>query len=669
MDTKILDKYRMNVMLHQWKGDADIIMDAVKAFGFSGVVTNVPSQGGFVSNRENLKVFDALVKKMRARNFEYWIYDESGYPSGQAGGLTLAENKELEAKGLYMRKYEAFLEPVDFIYHIDGVSDRIFYAVRYRQDLRDVCEARILYDTAEEIPFEERSVHISLNPGEVGYIFIVKPAYEGAHTVHNISSRKRYINLLCEVATERFLNVAYRSIAEASKEAFPGSKAVFTDEPSLMVVYVREHETFNYALVPFEETFFDIFENKYGYRLEAMLPLLYESTDERCHRIRIDFYQLIGEVVATNYTKKLADFCREHGTCFSGHYLAEENVIEHVMDYGNYVRVLTESGYPGMDVLQCTPEDFFWNAPKFLQMISRKKDSDGFMVELCTFFNKEVFEKDHYENAMGTVSILCMYGARKINTYYLPDLREYDEEQLEKMTGEMTQAQANAMNAYVAHIGTVLQGKRPVCDTYVYYAIEDVQAKLIPSIYGRYFQDKQLTKLDDCFRTLADLLLKRGLTYAFCDESDLCGDFSCRRIVVPEIDFISKRTLEALRLAEERGTEVLFLGKVPKAVEETENPLCCGKVVSYGELFEIMKKEKEGQTESAFSDNLYIQKYEDDYIVIYNNNKCSVSTTISNDCIVFDPASGDTREVRCGGNVEVESYRVLIIKEERQQVK
>lgn len=119
-------RYRMNVMFHKWKADPGLTMDAIEAFGFSGVVTNVLQKDGFVRSESNRQTFAALTAELRARGLEYWIYDENGYPSGQAGGITLEGNEALAAKGLYMRKFEAFLQPLSFTYTIDGGSDEIF---------------------------------------------------------------------------------------------------------------------------------------------------------------------------------------------------------------------------------------------------------------------------------------------------------------------------------------------------------------------------------------------------------------------------------------------------------------------------------------------------------------------------------------------------------------
>ena len=660
---EIKDKYRGNVILHNWWADIDLTVDAIKAFGFGGVVTNVPGENGFTSNKENVSEFAKIVTVLHRRGLEYWIYDEVGYPSGQAGGLTLAGHPEFAAKGLYMRKFEAFLEPLDFTYTIDGASDYIYSAYRYKQDLSDTCEARILYDAAEPLPFAQKSIEIRLEQGEVCYVFIVKNAYEGAHTVHNISSRKKYINLLSEDAVEEFIRQAYEPIRDGAKDAYPQSRAVFTDEPSLMIAYAREFETFNYALIPFEKNLFDKFEQAYGYNIKGLLPLLFESTDERYRQLRRDFYQLIGEIVACAYTKKISTFCRQNGTVFSGHYLAEETVAEHVMNYGNFVRVLTESGYPGMDILQVTPKKFFWNAPKFLQMIARKKGADGFMVELCPFFNKEEFDRNPFENAIGSLGILLMYGARKINTYFMPNLCEYDKVSLAKYKGSMSQKDSVYFNEYIGRIASLLEGSRCENGTYVYYAVEDVQVKFIPSVCGRYSKDKELSKLDDSLTRISECLLPKGIEYAFCDEGDLEGEFTAKRIVVPEIDFITAAAAEKLQKAESRGCEIVFLMNRPRLVETGEQQEGAGKVLSYEELAEAELAERKAKQELLLPDNIYLQHYENGFLYVYNNNLSACFCTPLRKYVCYDPCDGSESVLGPGVPFAIQSYRAVILRE------
>ena len=78
-------KYRVNPMVHEWIEDQRLQMEAIRDYGFGGVVTNVPRADGFTSNNSNLERFDTILRDLDAAGLSYWIYDEAGYPSGRGG--------------------------------------------------------------------------------------------------------------------------------------------------------------------------------------------------------------------------------------------------------------------------------------------------------------------------------------------------------------------------------------------------------------------------------------------------------------------------------------------------------------------------------------------------------------------------------------------------------
>ena len=92
----------------------------LKDYGYGGVVTNVRQEDGFTANRKNLEEFNGLVELLKKNEMSYWLYDESGYPSGSGGGLVLKGHEELEAKGLYTVSYT----------HLHGESDDRQYHYR-----------------------------------------------------------------------------------------------------------------------------------------------------------------------------------------------------------------------------------------------------------------------------------------------------------------------------------------------------------------------------------------------------------------------------------------------------------------------------------------------------------------------------------------------------------
>ncbi|MBQ4623166.1 MAG: hypothetical protein IJB51_01335, partial [Clostridia bacterium] len=79
-------QHRVNPMMHAWPKDRTILMDAIKDYGFGGVVTNPSYDNWYAGYPENAREFKNLLAELDERGLDFWIYDEKGYPSGYAGG-------------------------------------------------------------------------------------------------------------------------------------------------------------------------------------------------------------------------------------------------------------------------------------------------------------------------------------------------------------------------------------------------------------------------------------------------------------------------------------------------------------------------------------------------------------------------------------------------------
>ncbi|MCL2517795.1 MAG: hypothetical protein FWF15_04450, partial [Oscillospiraceae bacterium] len=75
-------------------------IDRLKQIGYGGIVTNVPFTKSYIEDETALKLLKHEVEYCNQTGMKVWLYDEKGYPSGTAGGLTLKKNPDFEAKGL-----------------------------------------------------------------------------------------------------------------------------------------------------------------------------------------------------------------------------------------------------------------------------------------------------------------------------------------------------------------------------------------------------------------------------------------------------------------------------------------------------------------------------------------------------------------------------------------
>ena len=589
-------KYRMKTIVHGWPEQEEVLMDAVREFGYGGVATNPSQENGYTSNPENLKKFNRTLKKLQDRNLAYWIYDEKGYPSGYAGGLALEDYPELEAKGFYMiRRLAVKTKHSEF--HLDDESDKIIWAAKYPVDHSVMNASIIEYEKMKPVPFTDTFCECDLKENEAFFIFSVKSAYEGTHLTHNVCSRSRYINIMEEKAVRRFLDVCYEPIAKTSRSAYQNAEAVFTDEPSLMAAYIQGDEVWPYALAPWKEGLFEDFEKEYGYSLLPYLPQIFEGR-ESSYTTRVHFYDLIGKLVAKAYVTQISQWCHEHGTRFSGHYLAEESLRFHVLYYGSYLEVLKATDYAGVDVLAAYPKIYHYNTTRFAQMASRKKGTNGIMTELCPFIDIPYFEKEPVRYATGILNLLYLGGCRCINSYFSSDFASYAPKVLKDYKGYMSCDQAKWVNNYVGRIGYMLDGVQNDCGTFVYYAIEDAQAKTRPQHCA---QESAECDTDRSLLSITRKIYEAGHDYLFADREDLVNaaksleadttvelendtknkkekavnivanqnripqisGIEVKNIILPAMDEIWPDTWEALEILKKHGVNVMFADKLP----------------------------------------------------------------------------------------------------------
>ena len=485
----------------------------------------------------------------------------------------MEDHPELEAKGFYMTRRLA-VKPKHSVFHLDDESDNIIWASKYPVDHSTMNSSIIEYERMEAVPFTDTYCECDLKENEAFFIFCVKSAYEGTHLTHNVCSRSRYINIMDEKAVRRFLDVCYEPIVKESPDAYSNACAVFTDEPSLMSTYIQGDEVWPYAMAPWKEGLFEDFEKEYGYSILPYLPQIFEGR-ESSYTTRVHFYELIGKLVAKAYVTQISEWCHEHGGKLFGHYLAEEALRHHVLYYGSYLEVLKATDYAGVDVLAAYPKIYHYNTTRFAQMASRKKGTNGIMTELCPFIDIPYFEKEPVRYATGILNLLYLGGCRCINSYFSSDFASYSPEIPKRYKGYMSGEQARWVNNYVGRIGYMLDGVQNDCGTFVYYAIEDVQAKTRPEHCA---QESTNSDTDRSLLSVTRHIYEAGHDYLFADREDIVNaaksmkdcngvptisGIQVKNIIHPAMDVIWPDAWEALESLKKHGVNVMFADKIP----------------------------------------------------------------------------------------------------------
>jgi len=260
----------------------------------------------------------ACVEAARERGMGAWLYDEDKWPSGFAGGLSVAAQPACRDQCLVCK--------------VDNkpalLAERIatFTAREVNGQLVDIHpdDAPTLADDADRvIQFYPQAMPI----GQAWF------------------NDYAYLDVLNPEAVRAFLDSTHEKYAQAIGADFgsvvPG---IFTDEPQLRFFRGR-------PAVPWAADFLAYFQSRSGYDLLPHLPSLFFDTGE-FHRVRYDYWRAVTQRFVESYTRQIYEWCDAHHLAYTGHYNAEDTLLSQIEGVGT--AVMPHYAYmhiPGVDKL------------------------------------------------------------------------------------------------------------------------------------------------------------------------------------------------------------------------------------------------------------------------------------------------------------------------------
>jgi hypothetical protein len=266
------------------------------------------------------------VRAAHEHGLDAWLYDEDKWPSGFAGGLSVAPRGDFRAQYLVVKVDDraALLEERLATYSAREVDGRL---VDFRRDEtpRFECEeARVVQIYCQTMPLGDT----------------------------NWFNGFAYLNLMNRAAVEAFIqstHEVYRGeVGEEFGKTIPG---LFTDEPC---TYFRVNQSANpAACLPWVQNLAEEFERRRGYNLlPHLVELFFDLGSGTELRTRYHYWLTVTELFVENYTMQVADWCHRNGLVFTGHYMSEDSLLMQIQ-WGlaaampHYPRMT----YPGVDKL------------------------------------------------------------------------------------------------------------------------------------------------------------------------------------------------------------------------------------------------------------------------------------------------------------------------------
>ena len=485
------------------------IVDAVLArlyrLGYGGIVTNVDLDR-YLESPDNWETLRYTVRKAKSYGFRLWLYDEHGYPSGGAGGITLRDHPEYEAEALVEVKQE-------------GKPGEMAVIDLPRGHRRFICpDAK-----------EGEAVTVKADGDGIAQAYAVKRLYEGTHAEHNVHESRRYINVLNPEAVRAFVENTYEAYRRELGGLFGEVEAIFTDEPSIMAAYLnaglypgRVRDRFDdtlplLPLVVWDARLPEKYKEKWGEELLPRLGDLFGSATSENRETRFRFFSTTSEMYENAFFTQLGGWCDANGTKFSGHVLLEEEILHHPLFEGNIFRFISHMGIPGIDMLTTLSEGVLNQAPtpKLISSSAVWHCRDDVMSEVSGHMQGASGRKFGIDEMKGSVALQRALGVTIFPSYYSDTaVSEQDFRDFCDFTGNICRLLEPAESRPVSHM---------VNRTLLLYPIEAAFASTSGSgaQLGQREHTEDERKVETSWQKLNRRLLLSGIGYECVDASSL----------------------------------------------------------------------------------------------------------------------------------------------------
>ena len=641
-----------------------------KKNGYGGAVGTLEYTPDFPYNESEWVKVSESFRNFIENGMNVIIYDEYGYPSGTARGTVPESNSDFIAKGLYC------------YVHWKNIGSGIFYK-------GNIPEGRVY--KALLIGNETGKIHdISSCVDKDGNLVITTPAddenyrlvflmirrlFEGTHATNNECEIRNYISMADKAATEKFIEVTHENYYKYAGKYFgKGIRAFFTDEPSLM----------SYALVPqlmpilpWMPWYPAEFEKRYGYPYENAICAVLLGKDKKSVKIRCDFWEFISDTVANGYFSTIKKWCGEHGIAFTGHLLSEENLQDHIVNYGSYYECLKEFDWPGIDMLGTTTEQLMSECVPFARIAASVADLYGCGESLSEFSDiktyyggvyvsiDEYYKSVNWHTVMGINNFVSLYAFRD------GDGKEFPENNV------------CLLNEYTARINKFMRLGTRAAQTAILYPDTSMWAEYTANTnYHAISTEPGIALVNETFCKTSWELFHRQTEFDVVDNDVLLNCFvdgsACvfgtrkyENIIVPCCKVLRDEIAEKIEEFIKKGVKVVFIEKIPEVSRNNGEPADFGQTfkdaVKNGKAFFVPLKNITSAKDLSVRSDLRIEnkggmrfekilshtRLTDDgqrLVMIANMDKeifgCNISVTGNyNKVYNFDPSTGDIEEI------------------------
>lgn len=255
----------------------------LKDAGFGGLFIH-PRPGLITEymSKEWFTLYKHAIDFGKEKGMNIWIYDENSYPSGFAGGHVPQEMPESYNQGQGLA-----LEKVNIL--PNKLEDYFICLKKNGDKWEDITNTTNSYK------------------GKKGEYYLYKKTY---YTCSDWYGGYSYVDLMVKGVTEKFLDVTMKGYEKIAQDEFgktvPG---IFSDEPNIQTS----------GGLRWTPDLFTVFQQKWGYDLKPLLPLLEEETGN-WKEVRHNYMETLLQLFIDRWSKPFHQYCKQNNLKWTGHY-------------------------------------------------------------------------------------------------------------------------------------------------------------------------------------------------------------------------------------------------------------------------------------------------------------------------------------------------------------
>lgn len=504
------------------------------------------------------------------RGMGVWIYDEDGYPSGAAGGLTVDGHPEYCSIGVKQIVQKGKGRNTVKLALPDGAVKFVNAAIY------PVKKGQIDYQHGTLVPINGSSIQTDGMDDEWAFCVYVSVKMLGHPERRNWwLNNGEYPNLMNFDACQRYIEVTHDAYKRRFGARFRKLTAFYTGEPSLATVanfeFTSPSRPEGEAYIPWDDAFATAFEADHGYDIRQCMAAVYLKDTEDGAIIRHHYWQTVANVLEKNFFGAIAKWCDKNGGGLSGHLLLEEYMIDHVSLYGDFLQQMACFHIPGYDHYYYRHGiDQGHNLMMGRYSFARSRAQGNRKAQALI----EPILSGYLDSARGklhlipisvhrsNLSMMIASGANIVNSY----VNYYDYPVVE----------FKRLNDYIGRMCYFTTDAQDITMVGMYYPIGSFQARSHATEQSVFAapNNPDIKKLQDRQNAIGQELFKRDISFNILDAWAIgqarvvngtlqIAGYKYRAMIMPDMDIIPLAVLKKLRRFKEGGGVLIWAGKLP----------------------------------------------------------------------------------------------------------